>query len=186
MRMQRLTMAVAAAVLVAAISSPADAKFSFNKFLYDAKVKAIKALKLNGSATRTYQLKNGVTVNQKLTFVKGQQVSSDRTVASQAGNSTRMTKSAAAKTSEKKRVMKNGTTATYTNVALASGFGWTSREVAGKNGGRTKTTKYSSGTTMKSKQWATPTSVLGVNTLRDAAGQLQWKSRTGGPLPAAH
>ena len=181
--MQRLTMAVAAFVLVAAVSSPAEAKFNFGKFVYDAKVKVITTLKLSGTVERSYKLNNGVTVNQKKLFIKGQQVFSDRTVSSKAGNSTRVTKSAAASSVEKKRVLQNGTTATWSNVALSSGFGWNKKEVAGKNGGKTSTTKYSSGTTMTTKQWATPTSVLGISTLRNAAGQLEWKGRTGGARP---
>jgi hypothetical protein len=182
--MRRLTAATAlVTALLLAQAAPAQAQKSGPSRWYRVKEGIVKLTHANATLNRSWALKNGVKVNQQTTYIKGQKFSTARTFTSAKGNTTRTYNSNTSRSVEKTRGLNNGTTATWrTFQSKVSPYAFTTREVKGKNGGMTRTTRYGSGTTLKTKQWATPTSTLGVSTIRDGNGKLSWLRRFGGGL----
>ena len=182
--MRRMTVVTAiTAALLLAQAAPVEAQSSGPSRWYRVKEGIVKLTKANATLNRSWSLKNGVKVNQKTTYIKGQKFSTARTFTSAKGNTTRTYNSSTSRSVEKTRNLNNGTTATWrTFQSKASPYAFKSKEVRGKNGGLTRTTRYNSGTTLKTKQWTTPTSKLGVSTIRDGNGKLSWLRRFGSGL----
>jgi hypothetical protein len=185
---QRNKLVVAAAltalVLTASYSGGAEAR-SMRYHLFKLKERVVKMTGANATLNHSWRMKNGVTVRQKNLYIKGKKYSTTRTFVSSKGNTTRVHNSTAGKSIEKTRKLRNGTTARwYKFQSKLSPYGFSQREVKGTKGGLTRETKYNGGTTTKAKRWATPTSILGVNTTRDAQGKLTWIRRLGRPLRA--
>lgn len=179
-----VTATLLAAIFTASYSDTASAK-SLNYRLYKLKERVVQKTGMNATLNHSWKMKNGVRVQQKNVYLRGKKHSTQRTFNSAKGNRTRTYNSATSKSVEKVRKLNNGTTARWYNFqSKVTPYAFKQKEVKGTRGGMTRETKYASGTTVKAKRWTTPTSVLGVNTIRDGKGRVTWLRRLGGALPA--
>jgi hypothetical protein len=171
-------------VLSAAYSGTAEAK-SLRYRWFKLKERVVKMTGATGSLNHSWKMKNGVTVQQRNFYIKGKKYSTTRTFNSAKGNQTRVHNSTASRSVEKTRQLRNGTQARwYKFQSKLSPYAFSTKEVKGRKGGMTRETRYNGGTTTKAKRWATPTSILGINTIRDSSGRVTWLRRLGGALPA--
>jgi hypothetical protein len=189
MRRATMTMATLAMAALLAYSQPAEAKFNLGRSIGNAwfKVKegVVKLTKSNATLTRSYQLNNGVTVKTENNYVKGEKYATKRVISGKSGNSSEYYNAPNRSWSKKSRALNNGTEVSWLkSTNKVTGAVISSKTTTGKNGGMTRVMKSeTSGLTLKTKQWPTPTAVLGVQTLRGGQGALISLKRYGQALP---